>query len=136
MCLIVGNPGLCFELVLQVWCYIVFISYILYYILYRYILLYYYILYYTILLYYYYTIISYTILFSPLLSHLLTYLLLPPLISPSLFPILPPQYSFYTCRYLHILIYILSRYLCSIIYFLFLLQVLTPHKVSEGCLEW
>jgi hypothetical protein len=34
-------------------------------------------------------------------------------------------HSFYTCRYLHILIYILS-----------LKNNLTPHKLSEGCLEW
>jgi hypothetical protein len=37
-----------------------------------------------------------------------------------------PQYSFYTCRYLHILIYIPSSFP----------DVLTPHKLSEGCLEW
>jgi hypothetical protein len=49
------------------------------------VLLYYYIIIYLI---HYYTIILYLILFSSL-------------------PLLPPQYSFYTCRYLHILIYIL-----------------------------
>ena len=96
-------------------CYIVY--YILYYyILYYYILYiyiyYYYILYYTLL---YYTIISYTIL-SSLLPHLLflfhsILIFLPfPLSSPILsLPILfSSQYSFYTCRYLHILIYIQS----------------------------
>ena len=101
----------------DVWCYIVYyyyyiiILYIIYYILYIYIY-YYYILYYTLL---YYTIISYTIL-SSLLPHLLflfhsILIFLPfPLSSPILsLPILfSSQYSFYTCRYLHILIYIQS----------------------------
>jgi hypothetical protein len=78
----------------------------------------------------------YLILYTPLLilSHLLSPLI--PISHPSFLsitsslshlPLQSPssQYSFYTCRYLHILIYILPNP-----------KYLTPHKLSEGCLEW
>jgi hypothetical protein len=84
-----------------------------------YILYYYYILYITILLY---TIIIYTIiiyytlpffLYSPSQPSIpyssllyLPIILLPLQYSSIYLPFPPPQYSFYTCRYLHILIYI------------------------------
>jgi hypothetical protein len=73
----------------EVWSYIYIIIYYYYYIL---LYIHYYIIYYTILLLY--IIILYIILYSSLL-----------LFSPPLpFPI---SHSFYTCRYLHILIYII-----------------------------
>ena len=59
------------------------------------------------------------------------------LFSPLLFfyhPFLPPsqpfpsQYSFYTCRYFHNLIYILSVFNNP--------KYLTPHVLSEGNVEW
>ena len=115
---------LAFELVYRcdVRCYILYI--ILYY--YYYILLYYYIISYTITILYihihYYIIIH--ILYS---SVLLIYL--PNLPSPNIpllissFPHPNPilSHSFYTCRYLHILIYIQSLILISFIQYLLIL---------------
>jgi hypothetical protein len=86
---------------------------------------------------------SFWSIFSSLLFFCLYYTLLqfsPPLLFWSIFlsnhssshpntPLISSQYSFYTCRYLHILIYILFR---SSQY----PKYLTPHKLSEGCLEW
>ena len=46
------------------------------------------------------------------------------------FPPILLLHSFYTCRHLDILIYIQSRY--SIILF----QILTPHVLSDGNVEW
>ena len=93
--------------------YITIIYCILYYIIllyiYYYILYYYYIIYYLILLLY--------ILYSSLLpsSVLPFFPYNPPLLSFQYSSIYlsflsPSKYSFYTCRYLHILIYILSKY--------------------------
>ena len=71
-------------------------------------------------------LLFYSSLYNPLL---LIYLLFFPIYllysSTSPHPILSFQYSFYTCRYLHTVIYIIS-----------LKNNLTPHKLSEGCLEW
>jgi hypothetical protein len=84
--------------------------YIYYYILYI-ILLYYYT--YIIILYYY-----YIILFLPLLSSPILISSSSPLCSiPSSY--LPSSHSFYTCRYLHILIYILFQYSSLLLSFLF-----------------
>ena len=127
---------------------ILYIIHIIYYIILLYII--------HILLYilYYYTIISYTILFfsSDLFSSSF----------PS-FPLLPSSsvllfcssrlssnhrilISFYTCRYLHILIYILlfyssshSKYTCRYLHILIYIlssKNLTPHVLSEGNVEW
>jgi hypothetical protein len=118
--------GILFEVYVYVRCYIVLL----------YLILYYYILYYTLLFLFLYSLLFLLILSSqssstfpiPYNTHLLFHLFLFPLFNPpfrSLFPSQPSQYSFYTCRYLHILIYIIS-----------LKNNLTPHKLSEGCLEW
>ena len=92
-----GVGYLAFELVLK--CGGIFYITIIYYIIHT---LLYYILYYLILLY---ILLYYTILF------LLSFLYLPSQQSDLflLFPIFPShsQYSFYTCRYLHLLIYII-----------------------------
>ena len=104
----------------DVWCYILY--YILYYIL---LLYYYYILYYTL---------SYTILFfcpssshsSDLPSVLSSSSLLssPPILLPSSLLLIYSSHSFYTCRYLHILIYIPDSS-----------TILTPHVLSEWMVE-
>jgi hypothetical protein len=124
MCLIVGNPvyvltphvlsewmvevcgaylcglgfvlvlRLCFELVL--YCILYIYYYILYIILYIYITIIIHILYYTLLLFS-------SILLRSILSSSSSLLFFPSLLPPS-----QSQYSFYTCRYLQILIYILS----------------------------
>jgi hypothetical protein len=124
ICVVFGSGGwlFVFRAGVDVWCCVI-------------IILYYYILHY------------YIILYSPLLLfHSPSPLLL--FLSPILFPF---QDSKYTCRYLHILIYILllfpniwprtfyrSGWLRCVglkcIGILF--YVLTPHKLSEGCLEW
>jgi hypothetical protein len=78
-------------------------------------------------------------------------------LSSHLFLFSSSQYSFYTCRYLHTVIYILlpiyssSRTIwprtfyrsgwlrCDVLKCIgikFSVYVLTPHKLSEGCLEW
>jgi hypothetical protein len=92
---------------------------------------------------YYITIIIYYIIIHTLLNLILySSLLFPFLLSLSFIPPLPiyhpsfphspphlssdPRYSFYTCRYLHILIYIPDSSSNNS----------TPHKLSEGCLEW
>ena len=111
------GDGLCSELVFDVWCYI------LYYILYVYYYISYILYYYTIIYYILYYILYYTLL-SPIIpssSHLLfpSSILLPssspPLLSPSQYPSPPissstSSLSFYTCRVLHILIYIIQFY--------------------------
>ena len=67
---------------------------------------------------------------SPLSLNHPNYLFLP---IPSQYPF---QYSFYTCRELHILIYILSFLSSSNILFPPYPNNLTPHVLSEVCLEW
>jgi hypothetical protein len=79
------------------------------------------------------SVLTYTYLYSirifiPHPPHLLFHLFLFPLFNPpfrscSSSPLFS-QYSFYTCRYLHILIYILS-----------LKNNLTPHVLSEWMVE-
>ena len=76
------------------------------------------------------------------LIHILYYILLLYTHLPFLLILLiSSQYSFYTCRYLHILIYIIQFYLPLLSFPIYLLIFLisnnsTPHKLSEGCLEW
>jgi hypothetical protein len=125
-----------FMLVFDIRCYILYI--ILYYTI---IILLYYIIHYTyiILLYIIHIIILlYIILYSSLLLFYLPSLLIPLLFFPTIllpslpqysspiFPTLPAStpHSFYTCRYLHILIYIIS-----------LKNILTPHVLSEWMVE-
>ena len=96
-----------------------------------YIILYYYILYIIILLYH---ILSYTILFSSSIFHSLPSLLFYPFLSspPPFSPILSCssflKYSFYTCRHLHTVIYILfsSSDLSSFIFYLLLFSSPLP----------
>ena len=145
--------GLCFELVdvIDIRCCIITI--IIHILLLYYIIL----LLYLILLHYYtYTIILYLILYSSSSSSLLfspfpLYSSLT-LFFPSL--TIPFPYSFYTCRYLHTVIYILfqsiffpiiffssqysfytCRYLHILIYILSVSNNLTPHVLSEWMVE-
>ena len=92
------------------------VYYILYIILLYYYILYIYIYYIIILLY----TIPYTILFSSFL------LSLPNLSFSSPLPIPSHSHSKYTCRYLHILIYI---------HHIFPIIILTPHVLSEWMVE-
>ena len=96
--------------------------------------IYYYILY-IILLLYYYTLLCFTYLSFLFFCSILLFLFLSQssfcsssFLPFPLLPILIPihLYSFYTCRYLHILIYTLPAFQ----------TILTPHKVSEVNVEW
>ena len=88
---------------------------------------------YIILLYYILLLLSYTILYyiylysSPIPLFLYTLLIYHLFLLFLFFSSIPSPssslYSFYTCRYLDTHIYILPKYL-------------TPHVLSEGCLEW
>jgi hypothetical protein len=106
------------------------ILYYTYYIIY-YILYYTYtIIYYTILLLYYYYILYYTLLFFCSLPNTLPLLIYSifyshPLLFPSPPSILPNIHSILVGTYIYLFILF-----CS------LPKYLTPHKLSEGCLEW
>ena len=112
--------------------YIIYYIILLYYILYIHIYIIYYILYYIIHYILYYTLPSlpFPSLFFPLSSSLISsssfssLLLFHPLPSSHLF-LLQSSHSFYTCRYLHILIYIPDSSKNN----------LTPHVLSEWMVE-
>ena len=99
--LLVSGLCLCFELVCWCLCFVLVLYYII--ISYTYIILLSYIYYYYILYIYYYYILYYTLLSSILFFSFL----------PSSIPLPLSQYSFYTCRELHLLIYTLQIYSSS-----------------------
>jgi hypothetical protein len=143
MCSSFSAGVMCGVCVIIYYCYILYITilYYTYYILYYYIILYYYLILYSSLLF----------CSSPPILPLLSSFSLP------IFPLLPHllfPHSFYTCRYLHILIYILRslpflsnplpnthprntcRYLHILIYILSIFKNnLTPHVLSEWMVE-